>query len=276
MTVEKNMKICLLGAMGRMGKSNVIAVSNKTTMSLSAAIEREDSAYLGKDVGSLCGIGPTNVLVSPDLNEGIASCDVVIDFTSPKVSMEALCINENYNKGFVIGTTGFDEDSMSKIRSYSSKFPIVLSPNFSIGVNLLFRLVESASKILSVDMDYDLEIIEAHHRYKKDAPSGTALRLLDIAAKNSNRDKNDAVYGRKGLIGERTSKEIGMNVIRAGDIVGEHTVMYSTEGERVEITHTAQSRSAFSKGALMSAEFVFSRLSSKDNRLYSMLDVLNF
>ncbi len=268
----KNIKIGVIGALGRMGRANIIAVNDKPSTILVSAIEKKDCQDMGEDAGNLCGVGNLNVPITSDMDNGIKLADVMIDFSSPNSTMEALEINKKYCRGFVIGTTGFNEGELNKIKEYSSNFPIVFSPNFSIGVNLLFKLVESASTILNIDMGYDLEIIEAHHRHKKDAPSGTALKLLEIAAKNSKRSEENAIYGRKGFTGERKPEDIGVSVIRAGDIVGEHTVMYSTEGERVEITHKAQSRQAFSKGALMSAEFI----SDKSNGYYSMLDVLKF
>jgi 4-hydroxy-tetrahydrodipicolinate reductase len=263
-------KIGIIGIGGRMGKMNAITVDKSQNLFISSAVEEKNNPIVGMDVGEAVGIGKKDVDIVSDIGFALERADVMIDFSSPEATMNALEVNLSHGKGFVIGTTGFTEDQTEKITYYSEKFPIVFSPNFSIGVNVLFKLVQEASVMLNAELGYDLEIIEAHHRYKKDAPSGTALKLLDIASKYSKRDKNDTIFGRKGFTGERNIKDIGVSVIRAGDIVGEHTVLYSTEGERIEITHKAHSREAFSNGAVKSAIFVY----GKDKGLYSMLDVI--
>ncbi len=268
--MSKKIKIGIIGIGGRMGKLNAITVDKFDDLFLSSAVEKESSSFIGMDAGEAVGIGKKNVDIVSDIDFALERADVMIDFTIPDATMKALESNTSHGKGFVIGTTGFNEDQVEKIKEYSEKFPIVYSPNFSIGVNVLFKLVQEASAMLNSELGYDLEIIEAHHRYKKDAPSGTALKLLDIASKYSKRNKNDAIFGRKGFTGERNIKDIGISVIRAGDIVGEHTVLYSTVGERIEITHRAHSREAFSSGAVKSAIFIY----GKDKGLYSMLDVI--
>jgi 4-hydroxy-tetrahydrodipicolinate reductase len=267
---KEKIKIAIYGAGGRMGKMNTITVDKSDQLYISSAVESEDSPYIGMDVGEVCGIGRKDVDIVSDVNFALERSDVIIDFTTPESSMKALHKNKNHRKAFVIGTTGFTDEQLSEMEGLSRSFPIVYSPNYSIGVNVLFKLVKEASSMLNVGLGYDLEIIEAHHRYKKDAPSGTAKKLLDIASENTGRSKEEAVYGRKGFTGERDIKQIGMNVIRAGDIVGEHTVLYSTTGERIEITHKAHSRGCFSNGAIKAAIFVF----GKDKGFYSMLDLI--
>jgi 4-hydroxy-tetrahydrodipicolinate reductase len=269
MSIEK-IKIAIYGAGGRMGKMNAITVDKSDKLYISSAVEAEDSPYIGMDVGEVCGIGRKDVDIVSDVNFALERSDVVIDFTTPDATMKALIENKKHNKAFVIGTTGLSETQVDTMKELSNSFPIIYSPNFSIGVNVLFKLIQEASSMLNMELGYDLEIIEAHHRYKKDAPSGTAMKLLEIASKNTGRNIEDAVYGRKGFTGERDINQIGMNVIRAGDIVGEHTVLYSTIGERIEITHKAHSRGCFSNGAIKAAIFVY----GKDNGFYSMLDLI--
>lgn len=268
---QNKIKVLIYGIGGRMGKMNALSVNKCNETILSGAVEQKDNPIIGKDVGEILGIVKHDVKVLSDITKALPDCDVVIDFTSPDATMSALEANLRHKKAFVIGTTGLTEEQNEKLKQYSKSFPIVYAPNFSIGVNVLFRLVEEASRLLNKERDYDLEIIESHHRYKKDAPSGTAVRLVEISAKNTGRKKDDAIYGRKGFTGERNPDEIGVSVIRAGDIVGEHTVLYSAEGERVEISHKAHSRETFSKGAIQAVLFV----EDKNKGLYSMRDILN-
>lgn len=262
--------VVIYGICGRMGKMNALNIEKNPNTNISGSIENKNNIKLGQDIGEFLGIEKKNIKIESDLENVISKCDVIVDFTNPDATMNALNINKDYKKAFVIGTTGLNEEQNNTIKSFSKEFPIVYSPNFSIGVNVLFKLVEITSQLLNAEKDYDLEIIEAHHRYKKDSPSGTAIKLLQIASQYSGRNEKDALYGRKGFIGERNIKEIGMNVIRAGDIVGEHTILYSSEGERIEITHKAHSREAFSKGVVQAILFIV----NKKNGLYSMTDVL--
>jgi 4-hydroxy-tetrahydrodipicolinate reductase len=269
---QSKIKVLIYGIAGKMGKMNALSINKNNNTIIAGAVESPDNPAIGKDAGEVIGVVKIGVEVVSDIGKALPNCDIVIDFTSPEATISALEINKSHRKAFVIGTTGLTEEQNNKLKQYSELFPIVYSPNFSIGVNVLFKLVEEASRILNKERDYDLEIIEAHHRHKKDAPSGTAMKLLDIASENTGRTKNDAKYGRKGFTGERTSDEIGMSVIRAGDIVGEHTVLYSTEGERIEITHKAHSKETFSNGSLQAVLFV----KDKSKGLFSMRDILGF
>ncbi len=261
-----SLKICVMGAAGRMGKEIIKAISNFENIELAGAIEKENTPFIGTDSGEITGIGKNNIPITSSLEDIIDNIDIVIDFTAADATMKNLDICEMHNKGIVIGTTGIDDTGKDKIKDKSQTIPIVFSPNMSIGVNLLFKLVEITAGILKDG--YDVEIIEAHHRYKKDAPSGTAKKLEEIVVNALNIE--DVKYGREGLIGERKNKEIGVFAVRAGDIVGEHTVMFGGIGERIELTHKAHSRATFANGAVKAALF----LKDKKNGLYSMFDVL--
>ncbi|HEO65614.1 MAG TPA: 4-hydroxy-tetrahydrodipicolinate reductase [Spirochaetes bacterium] len=266
-------KIAILGAAGRMGQSNILTAYQDKNVQIVGATEYSQHPLQGKDAGVLAGCGEINVAITDDLNTILQKADVLIDFTSPPSTLSALEKNLQYKKAFIIGTTGLSDPEKDQIKNYSKEFPIVFAPNFSIGVNVLLKVTELAASLLNKDKDYDLEIIEAHHRFKKDAPSGTALKLAEVAAKSSGRDlKKDAVYGREGITGERTIDEIGMLTMRAGDIIGDHKVIFATLGERVELSHIAHSRATFSKGALLAAKW----LKGKSTGLYNMADVLGF
>jgi 4-hydroxy-tetrahydrodipicolinate reductase len=259
-------RIAVVGASGRMGVCllKAVALSDKTT--LSAAIS---GSAMGKDAGELAGIGTLNLPVVADLTNVIDQFDVLIDFTRPEPSMAYIELCRKYHKKIVIGTTGYNEVQKQQIAEAAKDIAIVLAPNFSVGVNLSLKLLEMTAKVMG---DYtDIEIIEAHHRHKIDAPSGTALRMGEVVATALGRDLKDcAIYGREGNTGEREQKTIGFSTIRAGDIVGEHTVMFADEGERVEITHKATSRMTFANGAVRAAIW----LAGKENGLYDMQDVL--
>jgi 4-hydroxy-tetrahydrodipicolinate reductase len=236
---------------------------------LSAAVSRPESAAMGKDAGELAGIANIGVKVVEDLAAVTDQFDVLIDFTRPEASMETIEICRQAGKKIVIGTTGYTEVQKAAITQAAKDVAIVLAPNMSVGVNLSLKLLEMTAKVMG---DYtDIEVIEAHHRHKVDAPSGTALRMGEVVAEALGRDLKDcAIYGREGDTGERDRKTIGFSTIRAGDIVGEHTVMFADEGERVEITHKATSRMTFANGAIRAAVW----LTDKDNGLYDMQDVL--
>jgi 4-hydroxy-tetrahydrodipicolinate reductase len=259
----------ITGASGRMGLTLINAISQSTAVSLSVAIDRIDSPIIGKDPGELVGSEATGIKITDCLSAVVDEFDVLIDFTRPDVSMEYVDFCRQAGKKLVIGTTGFNEIQKSKIAEAAKEIAIVMAPNMSVGVNLTLKLLEMAAKIMG---DYtDIEIIEAHHRHKVDAPSGTALKMGEVIAKTLNRDLKDcAVYGREGITGERSRKTIGFSTIRAGDIVGDHTVMFADEGERVEITHKAASRMTFANGAVRAAVW----LAAKPNGLYDMQDVL--
>ncbi len=262
-------KIAVAGAAGRMG-SRITALSKEYKgLKLAGAFERKGHSDIGKDVGTVVGIGETGVPLVDSLESIIDSVDIVISFTSVEASKEHLRIASSHKKAMVIGTTGFTKDDLKEVHKLTKKVPCVMASNMSMGVNLLLRVLQDIAKVLGDA--YDVEIIEAHHRMKKDAPSGTALKMAQVIADALKRDLDkDAVYARKGIIGERTSKEIGLQTIRAGDIVGEHTVIFGGLGERIEVTHKVSSRDTFARGALRAALWVH----KKKAGLYDMQDVL--
>lgn len=261
--------IIVAGAAGRMGGRIIHMIQQTEGVQLSAAFERSDSPVLGQDAGVVAGLKPLSIPIADSLAAVIDNGDVIIDFTFHEATMAHARLAAQHKKPMVIGTTGLTQENLEELRSLSTSFPCVQAPNMSVGVNLLYKLVATAAKILGDD--YDIEIIEAHHRMKKDAPSGTALQLARVIAEAVNRDLNEVgVYARHGMIGERTKKEIGIQTIRAGDIVGEHTVLFGTTGERIELTHKASSRDTFAKGAVRAAKWVV----SQPPGLYNMQDVL--
>ena len=262
--------VTVAGATGRMGGRITALCIEHPELNLVGAFEKKGHEKIGQDIGTILGIGQTNVKLTDDITSLIDKTDVIIDFTSVGSTLQNLRVASEHKKAMVIGTTGFSKEDMKEIEALATGIPCVLAPNMSVGVNLLFKVLEDVAKVLG--NDYDIEIIEAHHRMKKDAPSGTALRMAKIIADALDRDLDDvAVYARKGLIGERDQKEIGIQCIRAGDIVGEHTVMFATIGERIEITHKASSRDTFARGAIRAALWIYGRQPG----LYDMLDVLN-
>lgn len=261
-------RIAVPGAAGRMGQTLIQAVAASEDMRLTAATVRPDSEVLGKDAGMLAGIGQLGVPVRADLKE-CADFDVLLDFTLPELCQTFVEYCRARGKRLVIGTTGLRDQDLVVIEAAARDIPIVLSPNMSVGVNLALKLLETAAKVLGDEVD--VEVIEAHHRYKLDAPSGTALRMGEVVAKALGRElKACAQYGRQGNTGERDRRTIGFAAIRAGDIVGEHTVLFAGEGERLEITHRASSRMAFANGALKAARW----LMAQEPGLYDMQDVL--
>jgi len=262
--------IAVTGAAGRMGKTLVEACHLTNDTQLVAAIERNASPSVGIDAGELAGIGKNGVQLVDDLQAVIGKVDVLIDFTTPESTLKNLEVCRAHQKRMVIGTTGLTEQDKLKIATAANDVAIVFAPNMSVGVNLCLKLLDIAARVMNDDID--IEIIEAHHRHKVDAPSGTALAMGEVVAKALNRDLKDcAVYGREGRVGERNRQTIGFETIRAGDIVGEHTVMFAGIGERVEISHKASSRMTFAKGAVRAAQW----LMSKDRGLFDMQDVLN-
>jgi 4-hydroxy-tetrahydrodipicolinate reductase len=262
-------RIAISGAAGRMGRSLIEACHNASGLNLTAAVERPGSPFLGKDAGELAGIGANQVLVGSDLAAQAERFDVLIDFTRPEVTLHNLAICLKAGKRMVIGTTGFSTEQREILAKTGKEIGLVVAPNMSVGVNLCFKLLETAAKVLGDEVD--IEIVEAHHRHKIDAPSGTALRMGEVVAKALGRDLKDcAVYGREGNTGERDRKTIGFSTVRAGDIVGDHTVMFAGIGERVEITHKASSRMTFANGAMRAAAWLMGR----DKGLYDMQDVL--
>ncbi|MCT8580410.1 4-hydroxy-tetrahydrodipicolinate reductase [Glaesserella parasuis] len=264
------LKIGVVGAGGRMGRQLIQAVNNAEGVELGAAFERKGSSLVGADAGELAGIGHLGVTVTDDLTSQLNHFDLLIDFTRPEGTLEHIAFCVAHNKKMVIGTTGFDDAGKQAIKSASEKISIVFASNYSVGVNLVFKLLEKAAKVMG---DYcDIEVIEAHHRHKVDAPSGTALSMGEHIAKTLGRDlKTHGVFAREGITGERKRDEIGFATIRAGDVVGEHSVWFADEGERVEIAHKASSRMTFANGAVRAAKW----LQTKQNGLFDMTDVLD-
>lgn len=262
-------KIAVAGAAGKMG-SRITALSKEySELKLAGAFEKKGHPSIGKDIGTIVGIGEIGLKLSGSLEEIINNSDVIIDFTSPESTKENLKLASQKEKAIVIGTTGLSKEDMKEIEPLTKKIPCVIASNMSTGVNLLLKVLKDIAKVLGDE--YDIEIVELHHRLKKDAPSGTALKMAQVIAEAVNRNLDDvAVYARKGMIGERTKKEIGIQTVRAGDIVGEHTVLFGGLGERIEITHKASSRDTFARGALRAAIW----LSGKPAGLYDMQDVL--
>ncbi|MCL5042987.1 MAG: 4-hydroxy-tetrahydrodipicolinate reductase [Gammaproteobacteria bacterium] len=262
-------RVAVIGAAGRMGKTLIEALTQAEGAVLAAAIERPDSSLLGADAGELAGVGKLGVAVSGDLQSITDDFDVLIDFTHPTTTLVNLAICRAAGKAMVIGTTGFSEAEKGELAAAAQDISIVFAPNFSVGVNLCLKLLDMAARVMGEDAD--IEVIEAHHRHKVDAPSGTALRMGEVVADALGRDLSKvAVYGREGQTGARERDTIGFATVRAGDVVGDHTVLFATEGERVEITHKASSRMTFAKGAVRSCVW----LRGKPAGLYDMQDVL--
>jgi len=262
--------ICIVGAGGRMGRTLIEAVQQAEGLKLTVATERAGSSLIGADAGELAGVGRLGVTISEDPAAQVDAFDVLVDFTRPEGSLEHLEICRRTGRAMVIGTTGFTEAQKQVIRDAAKEIPVVFAPNMSVGVNLCLRLLDLAARVLGDEVD--IEVIEAHHRHKVDAPSGTALRMGEVVAEALGRDLAEcAVYGREGHTGERDPKTIGFETIRAGDIVGEHTVMFAGLGERVEITHKASSRMTFAKGAVRASAW----LKGRPAGLYDMQDVLD-
>lgn len=262
-------RIAITGAAGRMGRALIESVHQAEGVELAVAIERPGSTVIGMDAGELAGIGKLGITVTDNLASVADQFDVLIDFTRPEVTEANMAACEKAGKSMVIGTTGFSDEQKKKIANLAKKVGVVFAPNMSVGVNLCFKLLDIAARVMG---DYtDIEVIEAHHRHKVDAPSGTALRMGEVVAEALGRDlKECAVYGREGNTGERDRKTIGFETIRAGDIVGEHTVMFADIGERVEITHKASSRMTFANGAVRAASWIMQH----NTGLFDMQDVL--
>jgi 4-hydroxy-tetrahydrodipicolinate reductase len=263
------MKVAVSGAAGRMGKRILTLSHEHPDIEITGALEAAGHPDLGRDAGENAGIGTLKVPISDNVREVLKNADVLIDFSSPDASMANVKAASETGKAIVVGTTGFSDDQREVISKAGSVTRCLVAPNMSMGVNLLFKLVESVSRALG--NEYDIEIVEAHHRMKKDSPSGTANKLAEIIAGALKRDLGTSgVYGRHGLVGERKPDEIGIMSVRGGDIVGDHTVMFITDGERIELTHRAHSRDALAKGAVQAAVW----LVSQPNGLYDMHDVL--
>ncbi|WP_165680806.1 4-hydroxy-tetrahydrodipicolinate reductase [Metapseudomonas otitidis] len=262
-------RIAVMGAAGRMGKTLIEAVQQSPGAGLTAAIDRPDSTLVGADAGELAALGRIGVPLSGDLAKVVDEFDVLIDFTHPSVTLKNLEVCRQAGKAMVIGTTGFTAGDKALLAEAAKQIPIVFAANFSVGVNLCLKLLDTAARVLGDEVD--VEIIEAHHRHKVDAPSGTALRMGEVVAEALGRDLSKvAVYGREGQTGARERETIGFATVRAGDVVGDHTVLFAADGERVEITHKASSRMTFARGAVRAALW----LDGQGAGLYDMQDVL--
>ncbi|MGM0785604.1 MAG: 4-hydroxy-tetrahydrodipicolinate reductase [Pseudomonadota bacterium] len=263
-------RIAIVGVAGRMGRTLVNAVQQDDGATLAGGVVEPGSSLAGADVGELAGLGKLGVAAADSLEAIVDEFDVLIDFTAPRVTLANLAFCAEHGKRIVIGTTGLDEAQIAELDGYGDKLPMVFAPNMSVGVNLTLKLLETAARALG-DEGYDIEVIEAHHRHKVDSPSGTALKMGEVVAESLGRNlKEHGVFERVGQCGPRDPEEIGFATVRAGDIVGEHTVMFATEGERIEITHKASSRMTFAKGAVRAARWV----AGQNNGRYGMADVL--
>lgn len=262
-------RIAIAGAAGRMGKALIESTHKNPDTTLGVAIVRPGSSLVGADAGELGNVGKLGVTIAGSLAEVVDQFDVLIDFSSPLATLDNVKLCALHNKPIVIGTTGFSPTEKAELLSYQAQIPLLLSANFSTGVNLCFKLLDLAARVLGDD--YDVEVYEAHHRHKVDSPSGTAMRMGEVLANALGRDLDKvALYGREGQIGPRPRDTIGFATVRGGDVVGDHTVMFMADGERVEITHKASSRLAFSNGAVRAAIW----LQQQKSGLFDMQDVL--
>ena len=263
-------RIAVMGAAGRMGKVLIEAVHKAPGVSVGAAIVSPNSSLVGADAGELAGVGKLGVSLKNSLAAAADDFDVLIDFTNPELTIANLLECVRLNKAIVIGTTGLSGEQKKTLANQALHTPVVFAPNMSVGINLLLDILHRAASVLQDG--YDVEIIETHHRHKVDAPSGTALRLGEVVADAMGRNLDEcAVYGRQGNTGPRKANEIGFETIRAGDVVGDHTVLFASEGERIEITHKASSRMTFAKGAVRACAW----LHNQPQGLYDMQDVLD-
>ena len=264
------MNIAVNGAMGRMGKRIcTLIIEEFKDLHLAAALERKGYPNVGTDIGTLLGLESIGVNLVDSFEQLPGNLDVLIDFSLPESTIKAIEFASEKGISFVTGTTGMTNENKETVKTLSEKIPCVVAPNMSVGINLLLKVLDQVASIIG--QDYDIEIVEAHHRLKKDAPSGTALKMAEVIARRLNRDlEKVGVYTRKGIIGERSKTEIGIQTIRAGDIVGEHTALFATPGERIEFTHKASSRDTFARGAIRAARWTY----GKQPGLYDMQDVL--
>jgi 4-hydroxy-tetrahydrodipicolinate reductase len=261
--------VIVAGAAGRMGCRLVALIKDSTALMLAGAVEGKGHHAVGDDAGEVAGAGRAGVPITDDLSSLLERGEVVIDFSAPDATLDHLRCAAQHRRAMVIGTTGFSVQEFDELKSLARQVPCVCSPNMSVGINLIYKVLSEMAKTLGDE--YDIEVIEAHHRLKKDAPSGTALKIAEVLARAVNRDLHQVgVYERKGMIGERKKTEIGIQTIRAGDIVGDHTVLFGGMGERIELTHRASSRDTFARGALRAARWVV----RQPPGLYDMMDVL--
>lgn len=263
-----SVKICIIGAAGRMGKNIAAAVFNNDNAEAAGAVDRKGSDALGQNLYEMAGCGKGGPVITDDILKGAESADVIIDFTGAEPTYNNLSMYEKAGKPVVIGSTGFSAEQKKAIEKLSEKIPVILAPNMSLGVNVAIELIEEAARLLK---GYDIELVETHHNKKKDAPSGTAMAMAEAAAKGAGLNlEENAVYARHGIIGERKPNEIGIQTLRGGDVAGDHTVFFFGNGERIEVTHRAHSRQTFAQGAVTAAIW----LAGKPKGLYNMKDVL--
>ncbi|MFZ9424229.1 MAG: 4-hydroxy-tetrahydrodipicolinate reductase [Limnohabitans sp.] len=269
MSISSPLRIAIAGASGRMGRMLIEAVLNAPDCELAGALDISGNPALGMDAGAFLGRS-TGVIITSDVAAGLAQAQVLIDFTRPEGTLAHLRVCQQLGVKMVIGTTGFGDADKAQLAQAAQSLAMVMAPNMSVGVNVTLRLLQMAAKALSTG--YDIEVIEAHHRHKVDAPSGTALKMGEVIAEALGRDLKDcAVYAREGHTGERDPSSIGFATIRGGDIVGDHTVMFAGTGERVEITHRSGSRSNYAQGSLRAARY----LADRSSGMFDMFDVLN-
>jgi 4-hydroxy-tetrahydrodipicolinate reductase len=263
------LRIAVAGASGRMGQMLVEAVLRADDMALAGALDVATSPALGRDAGALLG-QPQGLAITADMDQALANADVLIDFTRPEGTLAHLAACRRHGVKLVIGTTGFSPAQKAEIAAHAEHLAIVMAPNMSVGVNVVLKLLDMAAR--AMNQGYDIEVIEAHHRHKVDAPSGTALQMGEVLARALGRDLAEcAVYAREGVTGERDPSSIGFATIRGGDIVGDHTVLFAGTGERIEITHKSSSRATYAQGSLRAARF----LAGRERGLFDMNDVLN-
>lgn len=264
------MNVLVVGAAGKMGRVlSRIILTECEDMRVVGALEAKESEFLGHDVGLLAGVAPCNLMITEDFAGAATNATVMVDFTEAEASVKNAELASRARIASVVGTTGFSKDHTAVLARCAERIPLVLAPNMSVGVNLMFKLVADVARTLG--SDYDVEMFEIHHRFKKDAPSGTAVRLGEIITKERGLNlEKDGVFGRRGIIGERKRDEVGVMTLRAGDVVGEHTVVFGGIGERVEITHRAHTRETFVRGAIRAVRWI----QGKNPGLYDMQDVL--
>jgi 4-hydroxy-tetrahydrodipicolinate reductase len=262
-------RVAVAGASGKMGGRLVHLVKQSDDIELAGGLERPGHPAIGKDLGEVVGLGMIEVPLVDDLNALLPKIDLLFEFTIPEASLEHLRLMANHGKAMVLGTTGFTAAQLAEVRSLAQRLPLFMAPNMSPAINVMYKLIADAARLLGAD--FDVEIVEAHHRYKVDAPSGTAARMAEVLAQTLDRDMEKVgVYGRKGIVGQRKDEEIAVLSIRAGDLTGDHTVMFGGIGERLEIIHRTQSRDAFGRGALRAARWIVHQKPG----LYDMQDLL--
>jgi 4-hydroxy-tetrahydrodipicolinate reductase len=262
-------RVAVAGASGKMGGRRVHLIHESSDLELAGGLERPGHPALGRDVGEVVGLGMAGVPLGDDLKALVAKIELLFEFTMPEASLEHLRIMADHGKPMVMGTTGFTPVQLTEIRDLARRMPLFMAPNMSLAINVMYKLIADAAKLLGPE--FDVEIVEAHHRFKVDAPSGTAVRMAEILARTFDRDMEQVgVYGRKGIVGQRKDEEIAVLSLRAGDLTGDHTVMFGGIGERLEIVHRTQSRDAFGRGALRAARWIV----QQPPGLYDMQDLL--